>query len=52
VHDWRVVTSQPGLYFVGLFFLCAGTSAVLRGVGRVAKRIVGVIGSDKTETAP
>jgi hypothetical protein len=44
-HDRGVVASEPGLYFVGLFFLYAGSSALLRGVGRDAERIVKAIGS-------
>lgn len=43
VHDKGVVPSVPGLYFVGLFFLYAVTSSLLRGVGRDAKRIAEVI---------
>jgi putative flavoprotein involved in K+ transport len=35
-----VVPSVPGLYFVGLHFLYAMSSATLMGVGRDAKRIV------------
>jgi putative flavoprotein involved in K+ transport len=38
-HERGVVASEPGLYFVGLPFLYAATSAVLPGVGRDAKRI-------------
>lgn len=43
MHDRGVVTSQPGLFFVGLPFQFAATSDVLPGVGRdagyVAKQI-------------
>ena len=35
-----IVPSVPGLYFVGLHFLYAMSSATLMGVGRDAKRIV------------
>jgi putative flavoprotein involved in K+ transport len=42
-HDGGVVTSEPGLYFVGLHFLYAFSSTMIHGVGRDAKRIVGVI---------
>jgi putative flavoprotein involved in K+ transport len=31
-----VVAAQPGLYFVGLFFLTAVTSALIGGVGHDA----------------
>ena len=44
-HDRGVVAGEPGLYFVGLFFLYAGSSGLLRGVGRDAERIVKAIGS-------
>ena len=39
MHERGVVSSQPGLYFVGLLFQYAVTSDVLPGVGRDAKRI-------------
>ena len=42
-HDAGVVTSEPGLYFVGLHFLYALSSTMIHGVGRDAKRIAGVI---------
>ena len=32
--------TEPGLYFVGLFFLYAGSSELLRGVGRDAEYVV------------
>jgi putative flavoprotein involved in K+ transport len=38
-HDSGVVTSEPGLYFVGLKFLYAASSSTLHGVGRDAARI-------------
>jgi len=38
-HDCGVVAEQPGLYFVGLPFLYAMSSAMIQGVGRDAKRI-------------
>jgi len=44
-HERGVVASEPGLYFVGLPFLYAATSAVLPGVGRDAKRIARHIAS-------
>jgi putative flavoprotein involved in K+ transport len=40
VHERGVVTSEPGLYFVGLPFQYAATSDVLPGVGRDAKYVV------------
>jgi putative flavoprotein involved in K+ transport len=39
-HDAGVVTSEPGLYFVGLKFLYAASSSAIHGVGRDAARIV------------
>ena len=40
IHDAGVVPNAPGLYFVGLHFLYAMSSAMIHGVGRDAKRIV------------
>jgi putative flavoprotein involved in K+ transport len=39
MHEYGVVRSQPGLYFVGLVFQYSATSDVLPGVGRDAGRI-------------
>jgi putative flavoprotein involved in K+ transport len=39
LHERGVVTSQPGLYFVGLHFLYAATSDTVTGVSRDAQRI-------------
>ena len=39
VQESGVVPGQPGLYFVGLFFLHALSSAMIHGVGRDAERI-------------
>jgi putative flavoprotein involved in K+ transport len=38
-HERGVVTTQPGLYFVGLHFLYAFSSTMIHGVGRDAERI-------------
>ena len=38
-HDRGVVRSEPGLYFIGLFFLSAGSSSLIGGVGTDARRI-------------
>jgi putative flavoprotein involved in K+ transport len=38
-HDCGVVASEPGLYFIGLWFLSGFTSSLLGGVGRDAERI-------------
>lgn len=40
MHRAGVVPSQPGLYFVGLQFLSAMSSATVTGVGRDAERVV------------
>jgi putative flavoprotein involved in K+ transport len=39
LHERGVVTSEPGLYFVGLVFQYAASSDVLPGVGRDAGRV-------------
>ena len=43
LHEGGVVTSEPGLYFVGLHFLYALSSTMIHGIGRDADRIAGVI---------
>ncbi len=43
LHQEGVVTEVPGMYFVGLHFLYAMTSATLAGISRDAKRIVNVV---------
>jgi len=40
VQRWGVVPEQPGLYFVGLEFQYAATSATITGVARDAHRVV------------
>jgi len=40
IHERGIVKEVPGMYFVGLHFLYAMSSATLIGVGRDAKRIV------------
>jgi putative flavoprotein involved in K+ transport len=39
LHERGVVTAEPGLYFVGLMFLYAASSAQIHGVSRDAERI-------------
>jgi putative flavoprotein involved in K+ transport len=39
-QDRGIVPAQPGLYFVGLKFLYAASSATIPGVGRDAARVV------------
>lgn len=43
IHRRGIVASEPGLFFVGLFFLYAGSSELLRGVGRDAEHVVEAI---------
>ncbi|WP_224332669.1 flavin-containing monooxygenase [Haloprofundus halobius] len=40
IHVRGVVPDEPGLYFVGLFFLYAATSGLFTGVGRDAEYVV------------
>ena len=40
MHERGVVTSEPGMYFVGLPFQFAAASDVLPGVGRDARYVV------------
>jgi len=44
-HHRGVVESQPGLYFLGLWFLSAFTSSLLGGVGHDAEHIAETIAS-------
>jgi putative flavoprotein involved in K+ transport len=44
-HHRGIVASEPGLYFVGLFFLYAMSSGFLRGVSRDAEHVVKHIAS-------
>jgi putative flavoprotein involved in K+ transport len=43
IHERGVVVTEPGLYFVGLFFQSAATSSLVGGVGRDAAYIAGKI---------
>jgi putative flavoprotein involved in K+ transport len=52
IHNCGVVDTQPGLYFVGLHFLYAMSSAQIHGVGRDAKRIVNEIAARSAQQAP
>ncbi|MFQ5930767.1 MAG: flavin-containing monooxygenase [Nitrospiraceae bacterium] len=45
VHERGIVAKEPGLYFVGLFFLYAVSSGVLGGVARDALHVVEHIAS-------
>jgi putative flavoprotein involved in K+ transport len=46
-HRRGIVDSEPGLYFVGLFFLYAMSSGFFRGVGRDAGYVVKAIAARK-----
>jgi putative flavoprotein involved in K+ transport len=48
-HDRGVVRSEPGLYFIGLFFLATGSSSLIGGVGRDARHIAGHLTSQRAE---
>ncbi|HEU5347405.1 MAG TPA: NAD(P)-binding domain-containing protein [Ktedonobacterales bacterium] len=43
IHERGIVTSEPGLYFVGLEFLYAKSSVMVHGVSRDAERVVNAI---------
>jgi putative flavoprotein involved in K+ transport len=45
IHSRGIVSSVPGLYFVGLQFLYSMTSATVGGVGRDAEHIAKAIAS-------
>jgi putative flavoprotein involved in K+ transport len=45
VHDSGVVRDVPGMYFIGLHFLHAMSSATLIGVGRDAERVINEVAS-------
>jgi putative flavoprotein involved in K+ transport len=45
MHRRGIVANEPGLYFVGLFFLYAMSSGFFRGVGRDAEHVVEAIAS-------
>ncbi len=50
IHDAGIVDREPGLYFVGLHYLYAMSSATLMGIGRDAERIVKTIVSTPKPT--
>jgi putative flavoprotein involved in K+ transport len=51
-HHRGVVATEPGLYFVGLLFLYAMSSAFLPGVGRDAKHVAKHIASSRRNGRP
>src|SRR5215212_7458580 len=52
VHERGIVRSEPGLYFVGLFFLYAVASSLVGGVGRDAEHIAKYIASREVNSRP
>ena len=52
VHEKGVVTQEPGLYFIGLEFVYAATSATVTGVGRDAERVAKHIAERKPAQCP
>ncbi len=52
LHERGVVPGEPGLYFVGLPFLYALSSAMIHGVGRDAEHIVRVIAARSRAARP
>ena len=46
-HDRGVVADEPGLYFVGLFFLTSVASSLVGGVGHDAEHVAGRIAAPK-----
>jgi putative flavoprotein involved in K+ transport len=51
-HERGIVTSHPGLYFVGLHFLYALSSTMIHGVARDAERIARAIASRARADVP
>ncbi|HKR84015.1 MAG TPA: hypothetical protein VJS37_07545 [Terriglobales bacterium] len=50
-HDKGAVTTVPGLYFVGLHFLYAMSSASFAGIARDAERIAKAVGQRVRDAA-
>jgi putative flavoprotein involved in K+ transport len=50
-HERGVVSSEPGLYFVGLHFLYSLSSGMIHGVGRDAARIADAVAA-RTSSRP
>jgi putative flavoprotein involved in K+ transport len=51
-HDKGIVANEPGLFFVGLHFLYAMSSAQIHGVGRDAERIAQQVAERARAEAP
>ena len=52
MHERGVVTSEPGLYFVGLPFQFASGSDVIPGIGRDVRYVMKQLGRRSREAAP
>ncbi|MPZ50803.1 MAG: FAD-dependent oxidoreductase [Dehalococcoidia bacterium] len=52
LHEKGVAGQEPGLYFIGLHFLYAVSSAMVQGVGRDAERIAEAIAGRVGATLP
>lgn len=52
LHDRGIVASEPGLYFMGLFFLYSMTSSLVGGVARDAEHIAAHIASRQKRGRP
>jgi putative flavoprotein involved in K+ transport len=48
-HERGVVTSEPGLYFVGRHFIYSASSTMIHGVGRDAEHVVKTIATRTAE---
>ncbi|HEX6759970.1 MAG TPA: NAD(P)/FAD-dependent oxidoreductase [Propionibacteriaceae bacterium] len=51
IHE-RGITAEPGLYFIGLFFLTSAASSLVGGVGRDAEYIARHIATRANERGP
>jgi putative flavoprotein involved in K+ transport len=52
VHDRGVVESEPGLHFIGTYFLYSLSSVLIGGVGRDAEHIANHIASRQPTGRP
>jgi putative flavoprotein involved in K+ transport len=52
VHDRGVVESQPGLYFIGMYFQYALASVLIEGVGRDAEHVASHIAARQPTGRP
>ena len=52
MHDRGIVDKEPGLYFVGLLYIYAMSSAFLLGVGRDSAYVVDHLASRRRKALP